>query len=283
MCIRQWMRSFRTVIISTLAVAALASSSVADAVDTAENVVATEAEASFINEVIAVLNSAVPAPEGWNAETSFRVSGNTIKEGRPIMIYEPARDSPLLMKFSFNFRQPTETQQITASAQKSGQQLQQELMAAYQRGDHQKAQQIQQELMALSTAGLAQMNKQIHSPGNSPKKKQPRIQVQVNFHGDGEVSSKALDIETPPGVVYAKSIMSGTKGDTPFYTYYVGRWEVTSFDKKNWSIKFPKSLQTSENHLKAMVATVTVSGSAGAVEDYIKTSLNLRKIASIIE
>ena len=64
---------------------------------------------------------------------------------------------------------------------------------------------------------------------------------------------------------------------------YVGGWNVSEFDKKNWKTTFPKSVQTPANHLRALVLYANVYGDRESVESYVKNSLNLKELNNVLD
>ena len=111
----------------------LSAAAVADPIDDAEDLPATAAEMQFINRVVDQVKAAVPPLEGWNRNVSVTASGNTVREGKQVLIYERARNFPMEINMQLSFKRITAAQKKQAVEEKSAQELQQEMMNAAMR------------------------------------------------------------------------------------------------------------------------------------------------------
>jgi len=253
-----------------------------DSISDAEDVPATSAEKQFIARVVEHVKVSAPAPEGWSREVSVRASGNTVREGKPVMIFERARNFPLKINIQLNFKQVTAAAAKRVSAEKSAQELQQEMMTAINAGDMEKVTRLQQQLAVMMqtqmTAGA--MGQAVGVSPMASAEKPAKFHVQVIVNGDGESIGKEYDMEAP-GVTKAFRVDKGAEKSLS-YKYYIGAWEVSQLDKRNWRIVSPEGDQTTANHLKALVAKVNVYGDRKSVESYVKGSLNLNGLNSVL-
>lgn len=257
--------------------------SAADSISDAEDVPATAAEMHFINRVIDQVKAAVPPLEGWNQDVSVTASGNTVREGKPVLIFENARNFPLKVNMQLNFQRITAAQEKNAAVEKSGQQLQQEMMDAINKGDMEKVAQIQQQIMVMTQAQMMSgpMGQAAKGEAMAPKEKPAKFYVQVIVNGEGESIGKQYDMQVP-GVTHAFRVDKG-KEDFLSYKYYLGAWDVSELDKRNWRVVFPESIQNPDNHLKALVIRVNCYGDRESVEGYVNSSLNLKGLNSVLD
>jgi len=260
----------------------LTGTAVSDPVSDAEDVPATTAEMQFIDGVIDQVKASVPPIDGWSQEVSVTASGNTVREGEPVMIFENARNFPLMLNMQINFQRITAAQGKRAVEERSAQELQQEMMAAAQSGDVGKMQQLQGQLAAMMQAQMTAgpMGQAAGVTPVAPAEKPVKFFVQVIVNGEGEHIGKQYDM-TAPGVTHAFRIDTG-KDDFLSYKYYLGAWDVSELDQKNWSVVFPKGIQTPGNHLKALVVRVNIYGDRDSVESYVKNSLDLAGIRDVV-
>lgn len=257
----------------------------ADPIDDSEDVPATADEIQFINRVIDQVKSAVPPLDGWKQEVAVRASGNMVKKDREVLIYERARNYPLKISIHFKFHLITAAESDRTAMEKqtilSIQELQQQMMEAAMSGDRAKMEQLQQQMsetmrMQMEAGAMGQAVGVTPMP---PAEKKTEFHVQVTINGDGAKIGKQYDTSAP-GVSHASRI-DNNKKNYRGYKYYLGGWEVSEADRKNWRIVFPKQVQTADNHLRALVVYANVYGDRKSVEDYVKSSLDLNGLASL--
>jgi len=260
----------------------LTGAAVADSISDAEDVPATAAEMQFINRVINQVKESVPALEGWERTMSSLASGNSVREGKPVMIFENARNFPLKINIQLNFQRITAAQEKRADEEKSAQELQQEMMVAVNAGDMQKVAKLQQQIAVMMQAQMTAgpMGQAAGVTPMAPLEKPTKFYVQVIVNGEGESIGKEYDM-TVPGVTRAFRIDKG-KDDFLSYKYYLGAWDVSELDKRNWRIVSSEGDQTAANHLKVLVTRVNVYGERDGVEGYVKSSLDLNGLKSIL-
>jgi len=260
----------------------LAGTAVSDPVSEAEDVPATAAEMQFIDRVIDRVKASVPPMDGWSQDVSVTASGNTVREGRQVMIFENARNFPLMLNVQINFQRITAAQEQRAVEERSAQELQQEMMAAAQSGDMEKMQRLQGQLAAMMQAQMTAgpMGQAAGVTPMAPAEKPVKFYVQVIVNGEGEHIGKQYDMAAP-GVTRAFRIDKG-KDDFLTYKYYLGAWDVSELDKRNWRVVFPKSIQTPGNHLRAMVVKAEVYGDRESVEKYVKSSLDINGLKGVL-
>lgn len=254
----------------------------ADPVDEMNEVPASAAEIDFINRVVEQVKASVPPMDGWERTISVYTSQQSVRDGMPLMIYGGVRDYPLNVSIRLNFKTITEADRQLAAQDKSTQQLEQEMMAALQSGDIEKVQQLQAQLMVGLQAQM-EAGPIGQAVGLSPiKQKEQRTEfyVQIIVNGDGEHIGKQYDVAVP-GVTKAFRLDKG-KSDYLGYKYYMGAWDVSEFDAKNWRIVFPVADQTPANHLRALVLFATVAGDRESVESYTANTLNLGGIKNVL-
>ncbi|WP_020675007.1 hypothetical protein [Geopsychrobacter electrodiphilus] len=265
-------------------------SAYADPISDAEDVPATAAEMQYINHVMDQVKQSVPPLEGWNRKLRVTVSGNSMREGEPVLIFERARNFPLKLILDFRFSKITDVQKKRAVAKRDTAVLEQEMMAAIQRQDLETVAEVQQKLMALAHGQMAEQTQLMAQAMNQPSgasaqgtaKKTAKFYVQVLINGAGEKIGKAYDMPSPPGVVHAFRIDKKNSGPLG-YKYYLGGWAVSELNKKNWRIVFPKEIQTPDNHLRSLVVFAHVDGDRESVEKYVTSSLNLKGLESVLD
>jgi len=269
--------------VATSLLLCLSATAFADPVSDAEDVPATAAEMQFINRVIDQVKAAVPPLDGWNRDVSVTASGNTVREGKPVLIFENARNFPLKINMQLNFSTITSAQREMAATEKSGQQLQQEMMDAINKGDMERVAKIQQQIRVMTQAQMTSgpMGQAAAGVPVTPVKKSTRFYVQVIVNGEGEHIGKQYDM-TVPGVTHAFRVDKG-KEDYISYKYYIGAWEVSELDKRNWKVLFPKHMQSAATHLRALVLSANVYGDRESVEKYVKGSLDLKGLKNVLD
>lgn len=256
---------------------------VADEIYEAQLEPATTAQAEFIDRIIAQVDASVPPIDGWTRELRAMVSGDTVRDGERPLIDVQLQESPLIIALKVEFKSITAEDEREANVQKSSEQLQEELMAAAMSGDTQKMDALQQELAALmqshmESSGLGQ------AAGMSPVRpmeKRRLFYVNVTVNGEGENIGKKYDIDQL-GVTKAFRIDSDNPEQLRF-RYYLGGWEVSELDERNWRIASPAEHQNSANHLHALTARVTVYGDRRTVEDYVTRTLDLKTLNQMVD
>ena len=255
----------------------------ADQIDDAENVPATADEVRFIDAIIAAVDEAVPAIDGWHREVSVRASGNTVREGKPTLIYSRAREFPLKVSVQFNYREITATDRKQAAEEKTAEQLQQEMMAAAMSGDTAKMNELQAELAAMMQASMeaGAMGQAAGKTPMQPREDPKKFQAQVIVNGEGESIGKKFDYDAP----LATKAFRVDKGSPDFlsYKYYLGGWEVSELDRSNWRVVDPADAQTAENHLRALVISVNVYGDRGNVEEFVGNRLDVGRLNELVD
>lgn len=256
----------------------LSAAAVADPIDDAEDLPATAAEMQFINRVVDQVKAAVPPLEGWNRNVSVTASGNTVREGKQVLIYERARNFPMEINMQLSFKRITAAQKKQAVEEKSAQELQQEMMNAAMSGDTQKSEQLQQQLAVMMQAQMTAgpMGQAAGVTPITPLEKPTKFYIQVIINGEGEHIGKEYDMPMS-GVTHAFRVDKG-KEDYLSYTFYLGAWDVSELDRKNWKVIFPESIQSPAKHLRAMVVRVNLYGDRDSVEGYLKNSLDLGRL-----
>lgn len=255
----------------------------ADELDDGEDLPATSEEVEFIHAIVAAANEATPELEGWHREVRVTAGGNTVRDGKPILVFSRSRDYPLLVGVRVAYREITDADRQQAATEKTAEQLQREMMEAGMAGDMAKVQQLQQELAEVVQASMA-AGAMGQAAGVTPieAREDPReFQVSIIVNGDGESIGKEYDFDVP-GVTKA---FRSTKGnaDVMSYKYYLGPWEVSELNARNWSVTDPDDAQTAENHLRAIVAMVSVFGDPPGVEDYVDNHLQLPVLNRMVD
>jgi hypothetical protein len=271
-----------TISITVIFVLCFAGSINADPVDDAENLPATPAEVQFINRVIRTVKASVPPIDGWNLETRVAASGNIVREGKPVLVYERARDFPLGMDIKLNFKKITESGMKRAGEEKTAQDLQQEMMDAMSKGDMEEVDRIQKQLVIMTQAQMEAGPLGQAAAGKPAAKEEepPWFYVQVNVNGDGEQVSSETPIAVP-GVAKAFRLKSG-KHLPLGYKYFLGSWQVSQVDDLTWKLVFPDNLQKPSSHLSALVLYVNVYGDRKSVEAYVNNTLDLDGLGKML-
>lgn len=280
--IHQFSLMAKAVFLTLLLLVGFTGPATADPIDDAENLPATPAEVQFINRVIDQVKASVPLIDGWNLETRAVASGNIVREGKPVLIYERARDFPLNIDIKLNFKKITASGMKRAAAEKTAQGLQQEMMAAATKGNMEEAGRIQEQILVMMQAQMTEGPLGQAAAGSPVEKEEepPWFYVQVNLNGDGEQVSGESAIAVP-GV--AKTFRLDSEEHLPLgYKYYLGSWQVSQVDDQTWKIVFPESFQKPSNHLRALTLYVNIYGDRTSVEKYVKNSLNLNGLKSIL-
>jgi len=253
------------------------------AADVFDEVAASPAEVDFINRVVEQVKVSVPAIDGWERNISVYTSQRSVRDGMQLMIYEGARDYPLNVSIELDFKTITEADRKQAAEEKSIEALQQEMMAAAQSGDIDKMAQLQLQLGAILQAQM-EAGAIGQAAGLSPitRAEEPtKFYVRVIVNGDGEHISNEYDIAAP-GVTKAFRI-DKDNDDLLSYKYYMGAWGVSELDAKNWRIVSPVADQTPANHLRAVVLFAIVHGDRESVEGYLKNSMDLEGLNSVLD
>ena len=287
MKIRNLSHKFKAVILTLLFLTGFTGVSMADPVSDAEAVPATAAQMQFINRVIDQVKAAVPPLEGWERNLSSYLADDQggFRQGEELKLFEFVRNAPLKLTFNIKFHRNTAAEKKQAVEEKSTQELEKEMMAAINIGDMEKVQQLQlkqasmlQKQMETGVFGQAAKGE----PGSqAPREKAAEFFVTVVVNGGGERIGKQYDMSVP-GVTHAFRVDKNNK-DHLGYKYYIGGWDVSELDKKNWKIVFPKHLQTAANHLRALVLYTNVYGDRESVEKYVKGSLDLNGLNSVLD
>ena len=256
----------------------------ADPISDSKEVPATAAEMQFINRVIDQVKAALPPPDGWERNLSSYLGDDQggFRQGDKVKIFEYERKAPLRLNLGFKFHRITAAQKKKAVEEKSAQELQEEMMAAVNNGDIEKMQQLQMQLGVMMqkqmTAGAMGQ-----AAGVTPMvkaEKPTKFQVRVLVNDGGEHIGKKYDT-TAPGVTHAFRIDKNKK-DHLAYKYYLGGGDVSEYDRVNWNVMFPKHLKTPANHLRALVLYVDIYGDRNSVEEYVKSSLDLNGLNSVL-
>ena len=259
------------------------STALADPIDDAEDLPATAEEVQFIDAIITGVKEAAPVVEGWHRDISATASGNTVKEGETPLIYSRARDFPLKIIVQVNYREVTDTDRKQAAEKKSSQQLQEEMMAAAMRGDTAKMEELQLELATMMQASMeaGAMGQAAGITPIQPRENPKKFHVQIVVNGDGESIGKEYDFDVP-NVTKAFRVDKGSD-DFLSYKYYLGRWDISELDQKNWRVADPADAQTAENHLRALVAYVNVYGDRSSVEEFVDKQLDLSSLNQLVD
>ena len=262
----------------------LTGAAVADSISDDEGSPATAAEMQFINRVIDQVKAALPPLDGWERNLSSYLGDDQggFSQGDKVKIFEFERKIPLRLNLGFKFHRITAAEKKEAVEEKSTQDLQQEMMAALEVGDMEKMQQLQLQIntMLQKQMEAGPIGQAARGEAMTPAEKPANFHVQVIINGDGESIGKQYDM-TAPGVTHAFRIDKG-KDDFLSYKYYLGAWDVSELDKRNWRIVSPEGDQTAANHLKVLVTRVNVYGDRDSVEGYVKSSLDLNGLKSIL-
>ena len=199
------------------------------------------------------------------------------------MIFERTRNFPLKINMQLNFKSITVAQEKRAATDRSAQELQQEIMAAINNGNMEEMARLQEQLavMLQSQMTAGPMGQAAGVTPMAPLEKPTKFYVQVIVNGEGESIGKQYDM-TVPGVTHAFRIDKG-KEDFLTFKYYLGAWDVSELNQKNWRIIFPENLQTPANHLRTMVVRVNLYGDRDSVENYLKNSLDLKGLNSVLD
>ena len=249
-----------------------------DPVDDGEYVPATAAEVRFIQEIVDRATTSTPPLDGWEKNINTYLGQRTVREDKPTLIFERHRNFPMTLSCRVDFRETTAIDKQEAANQKTSEQLEQEMMGALASGDTKKIQEIQLELMAMLQSQMtAATSGAPMQPGEDPKK----FYVQVIVNGEGETIGNTYD-HNVPGVTKAFRVEKGGD-DFLKYKYYLGDWKVTEFDARNWRITDRDDQQTAANHLRALVALVTISGDRESVENYVANHLDLDGLNSLLD
>jgi hypothetical protein len=248
----------------------------ADPVSDVEYVPVSAEEMAFVNRVADQIKAAVPPLDGWQRNVSVYAFQSTVREGKSFETTTQARNYPLEVRLQIRFRSITGTLKKRVEAKKTAEELQQEMMAAAQSGDMQKVQQIQAQLSALLQGQMAAAMDTSRSA-----EKPTEFQVQVVVNGEGETIGNTYDFDVP-GTTKAFRLDRG-KQDYLSYKYYLGDWDVSRFDKKNWKIVSPRSRRNAANHLKSVGVSVIVYGDRETVEAYVRSPLDLQPINHLVE
>lgn len=255
----------------------------ADPISDDEGSPATAAEIQFINRVIDQVKAAVPALDGWERDLSSSLQGG-FRQGEEILIYEYDRKIPLRLNLGFKFHRITAAEKKVAAQEKYAQELEKEMMEAAMSGNLEKMQQAQLQLSAMMQKQMEEAMGQGAGgePGSQPPPGKPtEFYVRILVNDGGEHIGKKYDM-TAPGVTHAFRLDKNKK-DYLGYKYYLGGWEVSEFDRVNWKVIFPKSVQTPANHLRALVLYANVYGDRESVESYVNNSLDLKGLNSVLD
>lgn len=281
---------FKAVFITLLFLTGFTGVAMADAISDFEDVAATAAEMQFINRVIDQVKAAVPPLDGWELTMDAHSwGGKAIKEGRTAWIMEVSRNYPFVLSMHFKFHHITSAEKKKATEEKQSAQtaetIQEEMRAAAMSGDVEKIQQLQLQLNTMlqkqmegSVFGQAARGEPV-SPAVEEKVRE--FQVQVTVNRGGEHIGKQFDMPMS-GVTRAFRVEKNNKAYLS-YKYYLGSWEVSELDRKNWRMVFPKSVQTPANHLRTLVLFTNVYGDRESVEEYVKNSLDLRGLKGVLD
>ena len=277
--------TFRLVISVLLAV--LIGFVVVEPASSSEDNPATAAEMQFINLVMDQVKMAVPQMDGWKRYVTAYTSDNfQVPEGGKATIFPSSRYFPLKLSISFKFHLITSAEKKRsdekAQTTQSAEALQEQMMAALASGDMEKMMQLQQQLLGMAQKSTEQSALGMAAQGNTAPEKATEFQVQVIVNGEGAHIGKKYDMAMP-GVTHAFRIDKKKNNDYLSYKYYLGSWDVSEFDRVNWNIAFPKSLQTPANHLHTKVLRVNIYGDRKSVEQYVKSSLDLDKLNKLID
>lgn len=255
----------------------------ADRISQAEDVPATSAEKEFVNRIIDQVEIAAPALAGWDRKVRVRASGNLVRRGRPLMIFERARMFPLKISIHINFRRLTAARKEMRKADQDAQSIQQQMMAAAMANDKAKVKELQQQLASIMKNRMSQSQGAMSGKAGSQAtpRKPPEFHVQVIVNGDGETIGKKYDYQAP-GAAKAFLVDKNNKNFLS-YIFYFGAWDIKEANRSNWSIIFPQRHQTPDNHLRAMVMKINVYGDRSAVDDYVAAKLGLNRLGSVVD
>ncbi len=285
MKIRNLSHQLKAVLLILLFLVGLSGPAVADPLplDDVEDVPATAAEVRFTNRVIDQIKTSVPLLDGWNLNVRAYASDNRVRKGEPVMIFPRTRDFPLEINIRFIFKKITAAQKKKKAAEKSAQELQQEMMTATMSGDTQRMEQIQQQLAAMMQSQMTAgpMGQAVGASPMVAEEKPTKFQVQVIVNGEGEHIGKKYDI-TVPGTARAFRVDRDIK-ELLSYKYYLGAWKVSELDARNWNIASPAADQTPDNHLRALVLFANVFGDRNSVEEYVKNHLDLEGLKKVLD
>ncbi|MDF1525175.1 MAG: hypothetical protein P1S59_02730 [bacterium] len=279
-------RKFKAVFLILFFLAGFKGGATADPISDDEGSPATAAEIQFINRVIDQVKAAVPPLDGWERDLSSSLGDDQggFRQGDDLLIYEYDRKIPLRLNLGFKFHRITAAERQVAAQEKSAQELEKEMMDAAMTGDVEKMQQAQLQLNAMLQKQMEGAMGQAAGgePGSQPPAGKPsEFFVRVLVNDGGEHIGKKYDM-TAPGVTHAFRIDKNNQ-DHLGYKYYIGGWEVSEFDRVNWKVIFPKSVQTPANHLRALVLYANVYGDRESVESYVKNSLDLKGLNSVLD
>ena len=279
--------TFRLVISVLLAV--LIGFVVVEPASSSEDNPATAAEMKFINRVTDQVKMAVPQMEGWKRDVTGYTSDNFSVRGGKATISPSSRYFPLKLSISFKFHLITSTEKKRsdekARTTHNAEVLQEQMMAAAASGDMEKMMQLQKKLAVMAQKSMEQSTQSMAALGNqaqqAPPEKATEFQVQVIVNSGGEHIGKKYDMAMP-GVIHAFRIDNKKNNEYLKYKYYLGGWDISEYDRVNWNIVFPKSIQTPANHLQSKVILVSVYGDRKSVEKYVKSTLDLGRLNKLI-
>lgn len=259
------------------------SAAVPDPIDDAVDLPATPEETRFIDVIVSAVDEAAPEIDGWQRDVDVYASGNAVHEGQTTLIYSRARDFPLKVSVQVNYRQLTEADAKEAAFQQTGEQLKEQMMAAAMQGNVAEMERLQQEMAALMQSRMegGAMGQAAGVTPMQPREKPKKFHVQFIVNGEGESIGKQYDFAAPD-VTKAFRVDKGSD-DFLTYRYYLGDWTISELDQKNWRVVDSADAQTADNHLRALVASVSVYGDRDSVEDFVGKRLDLARLNRVVD
>ncbi len=240
----------------------------------------TKAEDEFIEKNGNAIIEFFPTPgEKWDVEAR-------IARGA----YESGEIDKFRENFPLNFRVKIKYHERTGSEIKEAEekenyevsldQLQQKMMEAVSRGDMKEMERINEQMAAIQSGANQKGMEKAMDTSSTPEEAEVgrEFKVVVEVNSGGETIGKQFE---HPAEGTAKSFKI-ERSNNAKYKYYMGNWDVSEADARNWSIRIPKNLRIPGNHLRLLNLKVTVSGDKDAVNRYMADHFPTGKLKSLI-
>jgi hypothetical protein len=222
-------------------------------------------EQAYYEQVTRVMDSALPAPDGWRRQVTWMNVPKAVCEG--------FEEGPIQFGGQFKFVEITELDRKKEEAGRRQKELEEKALAASARGDMAGLSRFQNEIQRTLREDLAELQKLQEEARNSPKPEQIIAKFRVNEKR--KALGKNLEIAAIPDTskTFERINAKGTDRETITKMLYIGGWRVEDFIK-NWNMLRPDaSYEMMEN------TRLELTGKRQQVEDYISNHLDVAGIS----
>ena len=224
----------------------------------------TSAEKAYYESVTSLMETALPAPEGWRRRVLWMPVPSSVCEG--------FKEKPILHGGQFKYIEITELDRFSEKMALQQKALEDKVLAASERGDFAEVSRLQNELQQLITENLATYQKLQLASRNKPKPAELIAKFRINE--PRKVIGKKFEISARPHTskTFERINGRGSERETVTVMLYIGNWRVEDFIK-NWNLFRPDVFYTAIGALR-----LELTGKRTDVEAYLSDTVQMSEL-----